>query len=71
MHPEGEVLRVWLLPFIDHEPKEVHCTPAVSHAEVRTCYPLAAAAESIEANWQQRAEPTTAGHEQELWRRPA
>lgn len=33
---ETEVHRVWLLRFVDEEPREVHVTPAVSHAEVLT-----------------------------------
>ncbi|HRE18608.1 MAG TPA: hypothetical protein PLW86_16335, partial [Rhodocyclaceae bacterium] len=46
---ESEVHRAWLLHFINHEPKEVHFTPALSHTEVLTWYPLAVAAEPIEA----------------------
>lgn len=33
---ESEVHRAWLLHFINHEPKEVHFTPALSHTEVLT-----------------------------------
>ncbi len=48
-HPESKVHRAWLLRFIDDGPREVHCTPAVSNAEVLTWYPLAVAAELIDA----------------------
>ena len=49
----SEVHRAWLLHFINHEPKEVHLTPAQSHTEMLTWYPLAVAAEPIDASSQQ------------------
>ena len=61
-HPESEVHRVWLLHCIDYEPREVHCTPAVNHAEVLTWYPLAVPAESIEASTE-CTDPATDEHE--------
>jgi hypothetical protein len=49
----GEVRGAWLLHFRDRGPKEVHFTPGVSHAEALTWYPLAVAAEPIEASSEQ------------------
>jgi len=58
--PESEVHHVWILHFIDDEPREVHCTPALSRAEVLTCYPLAVGSHPFEAT-REHEKPMTFG----------